>query len=263
MMACGTPSTPRPPANHVATTKHKEVYCPEGERKPSSLSSKDPAQGGYRRLPDEIARQTVVGAIATSPMPSVDTGLQASSTLGAAIYDLQDEIRTCMKNADTVGPNLQYGLNVSLRGSSAATIVDSDSLKRIEGANPDGTARAVTTTAESCVGTLLQLLELPPSSGRSGMAIVMRYDFCTSAYDVGRTIAQEYSRAFPKWLAAHPNTACPSRVEDLHPYMQGAKETIDPWGQPFRLRCNSGTLEVWSAGRDGKPDTKDDVTSWR
>lgn len=53
-------------------------------------------------------------------------------------------------------------------------------------------------------------------------------------------------------------------------YLNGYKggKYLDAWGRPFLYRCdgyqrNKQTFDIWSAGRDGKVGTDDDVTNWK
>ena len=53
-------------------------------------------------------------------------------------------------------------------------------------------------------------------------------------------------------------------------YLTGYKggEYLDGWGRPFLYQCdgdqnNEQTFDIWSAGRDGKVGTDDDVTNWK
>lgn len=54
------------------------------------------------------------------------------------------------------------------------------------------------------------------------------------------------------------------------PYIAGYQggAYVDAWGRPFLYRCdgnqnNKQTFDLWSAGRDGKIGTDDDVTNWK
>jgi hypothetical protein len=68
--------------------------------------------------------------------------------------------------------------------------------------------------------------------------------------------------AIPKWRAAHGSKACPATLEELAAYLHGPPDVptlVDPWGNRLIVRCNAKTLEVVSAGPDGKADSADDV----
>lgn len=54
------------------------------------------------------------------------------------------------------------------------------------------------------------------------------------------------------------------------PYIPGYNggPYLDAWKRPFLYRCddnqnNTGTFDIWSAGRDGEIDTEDDITNWK
>jgi len=50
-----------------------------------------------------------------------------------------------------------------------------------------------------------------------------------------------------------------------HALLEG--ETLDPWGRPYQYRYpgkhNPDSYDVFSMGRDGQPDTDDDIGNWR
>jgi type II secretion system (T2SS) protein G len=232
------------------------LYCPT-DRSPTGLAKKAPAHGGYRRLHDHAERERLRTEMAATTFPLIDKADRASPAFHAALWDLQDELKACMSAADPIVPNLSYVLSIGFSGNARATIVAQLTLTRVD----VGTHSELPTTAEPCVDNVLRLLELPPSTQEGGFMMILRYDFCTTAYDRDRTIAQEHMRAYPRWLAKHPG-GCPARLEELHPYMTLA-DTTDSWGHPFQHRCRGGVLEVWSAGHDGIENNDDDVTSWR
>ena len=72
--------------------------------------------------------------------------------------------------------------------------------------------------------------------------------------------------AFPSWAAAHPDKACPAKIDELYEYL--AEPTKDPWGHPYRLFCGATLpksvkiIGISSDGPDGKPSTVDDIKSW-
>lgn len=89
-----------------------------------------------------------------------------------------------------------------------------------------------------------------------------------SPSDLARLEAQKLAfEAFPQWAMAHPDKACPERLEDLLEYVS-ARDTQDPWGKPFRMLCGASLppgakgIAILSDGQDGKPDTADDIKSW-
>jgi hypothetical protein len=74
--------------------------------------------------------------------------------------------------------------------------------------------------------------------------------------------------AFAEWAQAHPDKACPDKLEDLAQYMN-TRDIHDPWGHPYRMFCGQnlpagakGGLAVMSVGPDGQDGTSDDIKSW-
>jgi len=97
---------------------------------------------------------------------------------------------------------------------------------------------------------------------------VMRM-FGKSKVDIAQLTVKKYAfEAFGEWSQAHPDKACPDKLEDLTQYMD-SKDVKDPWGNPYKMFCGQnlpagakGGLAVMSAGEDGKEGTEDDVKSW-
>ena len=75
------------------------------------------------------------------------------------------------------------------------------------------------------------------------------------------------NEGYPMWVSAHPDQACPTKLEDLDEFMdnRGAK---DPWGEPLRFGCGPALpqdargIALWSIGADRKDGTDDDIKSW-
>jgi len=88
-----------------------------------------------------------------------------------------------------------------------------------------------------------------------------------SKAELAKLKAKKYAvEAYPQWLAAHPDKACPDKLEELNAYMTD-NDTLDPWGRPYRMMCGptmagARGLAVISAGEDGKGGTADDIKSW-
>jgi hypothetical protein len=88
-----------------------------------------------------------------------------------------------------------------------------------------------------------------------------------SKAELAKLKAKKYAiEAYPQWLAAHPDKACPDKLEELNAYMTD-NDTLDPWGRPYRMMCGPTVagakgLAVISAGEDGKGGTADDIKSW-
>jgi len=97
---------------------------------------------------------------------------------------------------------------------------------------------------------------------------VMRM-FSKSKDDIAALTVKKYAyEAFGEWSQAHPDKACPDKLEDLSQYMD-SKDVKDPWGNPYKMFCGQnlpagakGGLAVMSSGPDGKDGTEDDVKSW-
>jgi general secretion pathway protein G len=97
---------------------------------------------------------------------------------------------------------------------------------------------------------------------------VMRM-FSKSKDDIAGLTVKKYAyEAFGEWSQAHPDKACPDKLEDLSQYMD-SKDVKDPWGNPYKMFCGQnlpagakGGLAVMSSGPDGKDGTEDDVKSW-
>ncbi len=92
--------------------------------------------------------------------------------------------------------------------------------------------------------------------------------FGESKVDIAHATVEKYSfEAYPSWSAAHPDKACPERLEDLNEYMNN-KDTKDPWGNNYKMLCGQNLpagakgLAVTSPGEDGKEGTADDIKSW-
>jgi general secretion pathway protein G len=97
---------------------------------------------------------------------------------------------------------------------------------------------------------------------------VMRM-FSKSKDDIAGLTVKKYAyEAFGEWSQAHPDKACPEKLEDLSQYMD-SKDVKDPWGNPYKMFCGQnlpagakGGLAVMSSGPDGKDGTEDDIKSW-
>ena len=97
---------------------------------------------------------------------------------------------------------------------------------------------------------------------------VMRM-FSKSKDDIAALTVKKFAyEAFGEWSQAHPDKACPEKLEDLSQYMD-SKDVKDPWGAPYKMFCGQnlpagakGGLAVMSSGPDGKDGTEDDIKSW-
>ncbi len=86
--------------------------------------------------------------------------------------------------------------------------------------------------------------------------------------DLAELTTKKYAfEAYPQWALAHPDKACPERLEDLNEYMN-SKDTKDPWGNDYKMFCGPSLpagakgVAVMSNGEDGKEGTADDIKSW-
>ncbi len=81
--------------------------------------------------------------------------------------------------------------------------------------------------------------------------------------------AKRYAfEAYPRWAMVHPDKACPDKISELDEYVP-KEATKDPWGNVYTLLCGENTppgvkgVAVFSPGPDGKPNTADDIKSWK
>lgn len=92
--------------------------------------------------------------------------------------------------------------------------------------------------------------------------------FGESKVDIARATVRKYAyEAYPSWSAAHPDKACPERLEDLNEYMNN-HDAKDPWGGTYKVLCGQNLpagakgIAIVSPGEDGKDGTADDIKSW-
>ncbi len=63
------------------------------------------------------------------------------------------------------------------------------------------------------------------------------------------------------WKREHLERGCPSITQlQQSSLLEATARAEDPWGQRYRIRCESGEVQVRSAGKDGKFETADDIT---
>jgi hypothetical protein len=73
---------------------------------------------------------------------------------------------------------------------------------------------------------------------------------------------------YPLWASAHPDKACPSKIAELDEFAE-KDAGPDPWGNVLVMKCGSDLpagakgIGISSNGPDGKPDTADDIQSWK
>ena len=112
-----------------------------------------PAQGGYRILPDTIARDSLRGLIvdaeAKQPRRLRMIGGLSGIALRAVIEDLQPALAECMRKADPVVPGLQYVVEVETMGvKGVAAGIESVNVQRFIPV-PFGEPAKLATTAEA------------------------------------------------------------------------------------------------------------------
>jgi len=92
--------------------------------------------------------------------------------------------------------------------------------------------------------------------------------FTKAKGDITQLKVKKYAHeAYPQWVMS-AGKQCPDKLEDLNPYMNSHKGGIDEWGHPLEMLCGTSLpphvhgFAVRSLGKDGQPNTADDVTSW-
>jgi general secretion pathway protein G len=79
--------------------------------------------------------------------------------------------------------------------------------------------------------------------------------------DVARQRGQRVLSAATDWKREHLERGCPSITQlQKASLLEASARAEDPWGQRYRIRCESGEVQVRSAGKDGKFETADDIT---
>ncbi len=76
-----------------------------------------------------------------------------------------------------------------------------------------------------------------------------------------RTRGKALLNAAEQWKREQSGPGCPSITQlKQESRLDATARAEDPWGERFRIRCTERELEVWSAGRDRRFDTSDDIT---
>lgn len=85
------------------------------------------------------------------------------------------------------------------------------------------------------------------------------------AYEwTARARAAEIARAIETRVAAgHPSPTAVVLSEFIARHYGHEAAAFDPWGNPYFLTADAFSLQVASAGRDGVPETPDDLLSQR
>ena len=72
--------------------------------------------------------------------------------------------------------------------------------------------------------------------------------------------AMRIREAALEWKDRGGPAGCPTVSQLVHEkQLDQSSRFDDPWGSRFRIECSSEDVSVSSAGRDGKPGTKDDI----
>jgi hypothetical protein len=222
--------------------------CPTAPTKHSvsAEASLSPADGGYRRLPDQVARQKLTNSISAA-LSSFGNGSTAKTNraLVAALDDLKPEITECFRKADPVVPNLQYTLRMDIDGApGVGSIVRGVEVQRISESNGMQSI-TVKTRAEPCVAAILTLLELPPSSGYSRLFTTMRYDECHMRAPPDRVCVSVDGALDARWSAA-------ARAPDVERKTKTfLDEVFAPMGAPYTVECHGLICRIDSGPSNG------------
>ena len=249
-----------PPAKPVADPV-PELNCPH-DASPSKLRGVDPQQGGYRVLADDAAVEAVRSEMKNgTAVRSSDQKSRSLRTLWSALDDMRSDIQACMVHADGSKPATQYSIRISVSGNSVATLLTHVSVERIDGVNADHSPVLAKTEAEPCVQHLLERLELPPGDWAAESSTIVRQDFCTPTLEIAYRATNAYVNSYMTWWRSHGAQTCPTSLAELSSY--GADEGVDPWHQPYVMRCNATGFQVVSSGPDRTLGTADDIESHR
>lgn len=83
--------------------------------------------------------------------------------------------------------------------------------------------------------------------------------FRESKVDIAKLEAAKFANeAYPRWHREHHG--CPESLDELLEYTD-PPNTLDPWGEHYRLVCAARGIVVWSLGEDRTPNTRDDIRS--
>jgi hypothetical protein len=237
------------------------LICPPDPH-PSTLHNVDPLKGGYRVLADDAAVDALrLEMEKGTPVQSAEQKSLSLRALWAAFDDSRADIKACMVHADGANPATQYSIRISVSGNSVATLLTNVSVERIDGVNTDHSAVLAKTEAEPCVHHLLERLELPPGDWAAESSMIVRQDFCIPTLEIALRSTQSYVDSYMTWWRSHREQTCPTSLAELSSY--GANNGLDPWHQPYVMRCNASGFQVLSAGPDRTLGTADDLETHR
>jgi general secretion pathway protein G len=117
-------------------------------------------------------------------------------------------------------------------------------------AAPRALVRAVTLIEIMIVLTIIGLIA-------GGVAVVAIPKFKLAQIRTAKTSLQVLHPIADAYYAEHSGD-CPT-VQALKASKQFTGDNKDPWGQPYKIKCDSGDLTVSSTGPDGKEGGGDDI----
>jgi hypothetical protein len=106
----------------------------------------------------------------------------------------------------------------------------------------------------------------PKSAGQScakneecAKGLVCVADLCADAVDVTRKRATRVQGLVEAHLQREQGGDCP----ETNKHIPDAKDILDPWGNPFDLKCpgKNALVAVVSRGPDGEPETGDEIST--
>jgi general secretion pathway protein G len=95
----------------------------------------------------------------------------------------------------------------------------------------------------------------------SGSAVLLVFpEFKKARIKTAYTTATQIKTAAEAYMEIDSTTGtCPTIAELVSAKKLDGKKTDDPWGQPFRIKCEESELRVFSSGNDRKENTPDDI----
>jgi hypothetical protein len=256
-----SPPPARPAPKHASASAGDvpELTC--SHPAPPALRGVDPQQGGFRLLETDAEVEAVRNAMQSGTGAPSSASSRRPPALWAAFDELRASIQYCMVEADGNHPALEYELRFSITGNSIASLIEHVHLLRITDTNVLLSSPLVTSQAEACVAQLLTHVELPPGDSIDSTVTSFRQDFCTRTIDVARRTTHRLVDAYMAWWRSHRGQTCPASLAELQELE--ATEALDPWHQPYVMRCDSSGFQVLSAGPDRTFGTDDDVEAHR
>ena len=92
-----------------------------------------------------------------------------------------------------------------------------------------------------------------------GVMLLLRPPAAAEQDEAAARDATIIHRAARSWQS-EAASGCPTPSQLQHErHLSRSARTDDPWGGRFRVICTDETIAVTSPGRDGRPDTHDDI----